>query len=490
VRDAIERRHDYLIYKDLIGFEGIHGPWEELKRSESAWDYTDDRRRKAAKRYLEAITDDTEDEWRDRILEFSKTRSDDMAMFPVFYDFLKSIGQSRPQLALELLKYEDRMRPFLIALLRGLWSSERQDDAEKIAEKLMKERTELSAVAKSLNVDENPRLDLLVKVMDEADRVNDQAGADAIVQAMGVAGRQYALGNVEAKEIFLKGVRMMAMRQDARWANVIWFDRDFRRLVEAMEPNERIEVLKSLAPLKKLDYQAENLLSAIGKYEPQAVLEFLMTRVRDEQARTNARPDTTWDEEEDFEAIPYGLHSLDKVLVTIPSALVRAVRDEFKVENAGMFPYSGGALLIKAVFPTFDQLLQEELLQFIKSGSTDDIEFAVTVLRAYGGSAQILGICKEIIKVVPEKSSVWSEVAAAFESTGIVSGEYGLVQALELKRDQIAPWKNDENRQVRMFSTWLIESLDEMIRVERQRADDSLAVRKHRYGMGGESESE
>lgn len=484
VRYAIDKRPDYLIYKDLIGFEGIHGTWEDLKRSETAWDYSDDKRRKAAELYLAAINDETYVEWRDRILEFSKTRSDDMAMFPVYYDFLRSVGQKQPRLALELLEQEDRMRPFLIALLRGLWSSERQEDVEAIANQWMNDREKLTVLAKSLNVEERPRLDLLARVMDQADQVNDQEGKDAIIEAMGVAAVQYGLGHVEAKDVFLKGMRLVAKRQDASWANVIWFNRDFRKLVEAMEPAERSEVLASMVPLTKVDYQAEDILSAIGQQNPQAVLDFLMDRVREESARKRRQRDAEVDEEDHFEAIPYNLHTLDKLLASMPGALLRAVRGEFKPENAGMFPYYGGARLIKAAFPEFEQPLQDELLTFIKTSRPVDIEFVVAVLRAYGGSVPILGICKEIIKIVPERSSTWNEVAAAIETTGVVAGEYGIVRAFEAKREEITPWKDDESPRVRAFATWLTENLHQMILSERHRADESVALRKHMHGVG------
>lgn len=486
VRDAIERRAEYQIYKQLIGFEGIHGAWEELKRSETAWDYSDDKRQQAAARYVDEISDNNYAVWRDRILAFSRTRSDDMATFPVYYEFLKSIGQKRPRLALELVQdHRKVMAPFLIALLRGLWSSERKADAEAIARQWIADHTHLADLAKSLNVDDQPRLDLLALVISEADHVGDTS---AIVEAMGVAARQYARGHAEAKAVFMQGMRDVARRHDARWANVVWFHRDFRKLAEAMEPAERAEVLASMVRLTKLDFQAEEVLYAIGQHDPHALLSFLMARVREEQARYKRRRDAETDEEDRFEAIPYSMHTLNKLLAKMPEALLSAVRHEFKTETesetAGMFPYYGSARLIKGAFPTFEKPLQDQLLPYVRTGKPADTEFVLAVLRAYGGAAPILPICKEIIKVVPERSDTWNEVAAAFESTGVVSGEYGMVQAFEAKRDEIEPWIDDANPKVRAFAAWLTESLNQLIVHERQRADESLALRKHKYGVG------
>ena len=104
----------------------------------------------------------------------------------------------------------------------------------------------------------------------------------------------------------------------------------------------------------------------------------------------------------------------------------------------------------------------------------------------YGGDARLPEICKEIIKVVPERSRAWNEVAGALESTGVVRGEYGFVDFYQTKREEIAAWKSDENPRVQSFAVWLTESLDQMIISERQRAEADLALRKHRYGVSND----
>jgi len=74
-------------------------------------------------------------------------------------------------------------------------------------------------------------------------------------------------------------------------------------------------------------------------------------------------------------------------------------------------------------------------------------------------------------------------VAAALESTGVVSGEYGMLAAYEAKRAQIAAWKDDDHPRVQSFAVWLTESLNQLIISERQRADAGIELRKHRFGV-------
>ena len=486
VRDALDQRDEYLIYKQLIGFEGIFGEWEKLRSREEEWDYGNTNRQEAARGYVQAIKADNKAEWRDRVLEFSKTQSDDLAAFPVYYDFLDLLGQHKPDLALELVRdHEERMRPFLIPMMSGLWTSVRKADIEVIVQRWIADGTHLIAIAKSLLKGVVDRLDTLSAVVDRAAQLDDR---DALSIAMGVAAKLHAQGCVPAKATFLQGLRALAHHQDSRWARVFWFGQDFKALIVGMEAQERAEVLASLVSLPELDYQTEEMLRSIGEQDVDAILGFLSDRLKAETAyRAQQRAGSRSILDDKFEAIPYHLHGLNKLLEQHPEALLALLRQSFDSDEArAMFPYSGGARLVKAVFPNFEHQLQALMLKMVEGGDTREIEFASAVVRSYGGGAPILDVCKAIIKAVPEQSSAWRELAAAIETTGVVSGEYGMVHAFEGKRDELTVWKTDENAHVRAFAEWLTEQLERMIAFERQRADEDLALRKYKYGVNND----
>ena len=213
---------------------------------------------------------------------------------------------------------------------------------------------------------------------------------------------------------------------------------------------------------------------------------FLAARLKSETAdRAQRRAEGRSILDDKFEVVPYHLHDLKKLLESHPEALVSMLRRSFDDEPArGMFPYRGGARLVKAVFPLFEAQLQAVLLKIVETGDAGDIDFVVAVVQAYGGGAPILEVCKAIVKVVPERSHAWNEIGAAIETTGGVSGEYGMVHAFKSKRDQITAWKTDENDRVRTFAAWLTEQLERLIAYEQQRADEDLALRKYKYGVG------
>lgn len=485
IRDALDAHSEYQVYKQLIGFEGIFGDWEELRRSESAWDYSDNKRREAARQYLDEINEASYVMWRDRILEFSKTRSNDLAMFPVYYDFLESIGKERPSLALELLtNHEEVMAPFLIALMRGLWASATLEDIETVVKRWIGAGQHLTTIAKSLYKSGASRLEVLEEVVGRAVALDDR---EAMIQVMGVAANFYVEGAMGAKAIFMRSLRELAKRDDASWASVIWFSRDFRTLVNAMDQGERSEVLASLTSLPELDYQAEDALYEIGKHDLHAVIDFLVGRLKRSRMLAKQNRENDESSQDSFKAIPFQLTKLNELLAQAPDALLTALRADFDSEDHYMFSYRG-ARIVKSALPKFETLLEESLMKYVKTGNDDDFEFVIGILRAYEGSFAILGVCKEIIKAVPERSRTWNEVAAVIESTGVVGGEYGIVDAYNHKLQQVSCWVSDEDERVRNFAGWLKESLHSLIEQERQRADQRIALRKYQYGSDQEED--
>lgn len=482
IRDALERHAEYQIYKQLIGFEGIFGRWEDLRRSEAAWEYTDEKRREFARQFVAEIDDTNEPRWRARILKFSETRSEDLAMFPVYYDFLELLGMCRPRLAIELLTaHEEIMGPFQIALMAGLWVGAQSDEVAAIADRWIAAGTHLIAVAKSLIKGGERRLGMLSAVIGKGSELNNH---DVIVHAMGTAARLHGEGVVAAKGVFMHGLRELAKRRNAEWARAVWFNRDFKTLIASMDADERAEVLSSLASLRKLDYQAEEVLAAVCAHDSVSVLNFLVDRLKQEAYERSRGRETSVFEEDAFEAIPDHLHQLNKLLAKEPKALVRALWEGFDDEARSMFPYRGGARLLKAVFPNFADPLPALLQELVAGADPTDIYFSLSVLRAFGGGTPILETVRSIVKVVPEKSPAWNELAAALETTGVVMGEYGLAEAFERKRQSMLLWSADEDPRVRAFAAWLIEGLEQLIIRERQRADEGMELRKYRYGAG------
>jgi hypothetical protein len=104
------------------------------------------------------------------------------------------------------------------------------------------------------------------------------------------------------------------------------------------------------------------------------------------------------------------------------------------------------------------------------------------ILRNYEGETFIHGVCKEIVRQSGDDTAIQNEVAIALETTGVVSGEYGMAEAYERKKLEITPWLSDPDERIRGFAEKYVASLDKMIAAEQARAREGIALRKHRFG--------
>ena len=104
IRDMLLENTEFQIYRHLIGFESIFEDWEASLTEPRDFSKIDEERKAAAQVYIESITDKNWSDWRQRIINFCQVRSNDMATFPAFYDFLGLFANSHPEYAFELVR--------------------------------------------------------------------------------------------------------------------------------------------------------------------------------------------------------------------------------------------------------------------------------------------------------------------------------------------------------------------------------------------------
>ena len=123
IEQAISGHQEYQIYRNLIGFNGIFSAWSDLRKDDTRMERMEEHRQSKASEYAQNITADNSEEWRQRILTFAQTQSDDMATFPFFFQFLREFAMASPSLALDLVtENSEQIQTFLIPVLRGLWA--------------------------------------------------------------------------------------------------------------------------------------------------------------------------------------------------------------------------------------------------------------------------------------------------------------------------------------------------------------------------------
>jgi hypothetical protein len=210
-------------------------------------------------------------------------------------------------------------------------------------------------------------------------------------------------------------------------------------------------------------------LKVVAAKYPKKVIEFFGSRIKRDGVTAG------------YDAIPFDLHNLKEPLSKHPDVLVDTVRGWAQHDDS-MFRFHGGRL-VSIVFPNFSDGLKSALLPLAKSGNKSDAEFVIGILRNYHGETFLHDICRELVVSNYEDKSLISEVTFVLYSTGVVTGEYGFAEAYARKAQEIKHWLSDENQSVRKFAESYIEMLMVEEARERKNSDESIELRKHKFGV-------
>ncbi len=470
VRDALSENEEYGIYKTLIGFEGIFGDWVSLRTKDDI-EAKDKYRDRKAREFANSVDEASFQIWRQRILTFAAIESNDVATFPVFYKFLEYLAEAKPALALRLVTEDaEPLAPFLVPLLRTLWSSNLQTELRKVITSWVSEGHFLRVVAAQFLDNKLLDVQIVKDVLLKAIERKDETAASMITS---VAASNYRVGADElVKDLFSPALEFLTATGSTRWLFDFWSRKELGQLISTVPPEVLDSILKNLLPLKAIDYHAEEVLYYIASRDSQLVLDFLCARIRKEAEEGKRK--------NEYEAIPYAFHKLQEPLAKNPRAAIDAVRALYD-GNYGLFIYRG-ARLLRIIFPRFPEEFADQLQTLLAQDNDQDFRVLLAVLRTYDGLSAIQPVAKAVIRTIPIDSDLRTEVAVALQSTGVVTGAYGFVQAWERKIEEMSGWLNDSDEKVRVFANWYIESLRKQIEGERRRVDEEIALRKHEYG--------
>ncbi len=482
VKAIIDANSEYTIYKTLIGFEGVFGEWTGTRSDGSYTTAARERRVQEAKAMAERIPEDGFDVWKQRILTFAQTESNDMATFPVFYEFLVDVAEANPEFGLNLLVSEsDRLSSFLIPILRGVWESDKKAELLSIMQGWIEHasfeaKSPLYACAKLFLSTTSVDLDLLERILAKAVQLQDPYVLRQVA-AVGVARSSDDEQRELLKNLFLQALRELTALRDSRWVSDIWYRGETKEVIAQLTTAERQEVLKSLRFLPRIDYEAEDVLAVIAESEPGDVVDFLCARVYEPDKGAGAAAQDVGDS---YEELPYQFHSLHEPLAANAPMVVQRVFDWYCKDPSHI--QFRGAKLLQLVFPEFPETFQISLVKLIRTAGEAELGFVSSVLRAYDGQTFIHPVAKQLIKELRPDSELLNEVSIALQSTGVVSGEYGMSEAYEKKRLEILAWLEDPHERVRAFAVKYIADLEAMRDSERRRADEAIALRKFEYG--------
>ncbi|HSF67563.1 MAG TPA: PilZ domain-containing protein [Nitrospiraceae bacterium] len=200
--------------------------------------------------------------------------------------------------------------------------------------------------------------------------------------------------------------------------------------------------------------------------EQQRLDEVLATRL----ARTSEGAD-----EEQFEAVPFEFQELEKVLSKDPQLAISKGLLWF-AQNREQFRFRGGSLLSRAL-PNCPPEFAAALAELVKAGGDAEADFSLAVLQNYPGETSTYVVLKEIVSRFPHDDRKMSEVRISIDSTGVVSGEFGLADVWRVKKESLRYWLTDERQVVKAFAEKHIAELDRMIAAEWRRVEAEREMR-------------
>jgi len=470
IESSLNKNSEYQIYKALIGFEGIFSDWDK-PLSDRDFETVEKSRKELARKYASGINDQNYREWQQRIVEFSKTESNDLATFPTFFYFLEQIAESNPDQAFALLSdSHSEISAFITPLMRGLWDSKWQNELRDLCKQWIREGLHLNQCARQFLDCSNVDREIVTLLLEAA-----VAGRDANVLSslVTVSVTNFTVqDSVLKSDVFIPALKALNDLGRSDWIYDSWFRKEAKQFLDALSEDEIKVVLASMLLLQDLEFHAEEILYLIAKKYPLQVFDVLNARIKKEE-----RPHTST-----YEAIPFSLHKLNEPLSKHPREIVDSARKQYKGIKEYSFFVFRGARLVKIVFPDFSEEFQDVLSSFVRSGKTSDCEFVLAILRNYDGIEAIQKLCIEIVRMLPFGSKLLAEVACVLQSTGVVQGEYGLTEAYQKKKEQLSGWLNSPDEKVRSFVSEVIDNLQKASEFERRRADEDIALRKLRYG--------
>jgi ppGpp synthetase/RelA/SpoT-type nucleotidyltranferase len=471
LRDRINADEQFVRYKTLVGFEAVlPEQWDE---EDGDFRKIEEFRTSEAERFVGEITSDNEAGWFAFIERCAATKSDDGATFLIFGKFLTSLGCRKPETTKKLLaSASTNLLNFLRPILDGLYQGNRMLWRQTVEGYLL-EKTNLVTIVMHWQSSKPLEPAIVKAILEVAIASNDERAVEQCIL--------YAIENGPGNgvppnsEFFSPALNYMTEKKNHRWVRWVWFARKSSPFLAALTTEEVKALLDAFLVIPKIESQVERILYQITPKHLALVWEFFGQRLKSRTAR---------DDGYRYEAFPYQFHGLEKGL-SRDAALACSIARRWYSEDSNLFRFLGGRLL-STTFPNFDLEIANVLGELVTNGTSVDADFVLAVMENYHGESATHEVLKRIVAKYANDERKLTGVFISFDNTGVVSGEFGHVDAIRQKKAGIEPWRADHRPEVRDFAERYTREADLRIADELRRAEARKALRELEYDEDGE----
>jgi hypothetical protein len=480
-RDAVNSDDRFVKYKVLVGFESVYpDQWTSPNFDFRA---ADQYRRREADRYITEIDSANENDWFTLIERCAATKSNDLATFPVFGNFISNLSERKPEVAERLLaSASDDLRRFLAGFLNGLAKSDKQEIYGRVLEAELRSARNLAGVARHVRFSNMKKPDLASAVLARAIEKED---VTAVTECLVFSIEHYDSEHITQRKYFVRdALKFLNERKNPDWVHEAWFLQNTSSFYDELTADGLGQILESMGHLLEIKFQAEHILVALAKRWPEAIWDFFGKRLAKE--RTKDRDDDP--DEQRFEAVPFSFHGLEKELSKHPQLGINKGLAWY-AERRDLFQFRGGRVLSNA-FPNCTPEFAGAMAALVKAGGEIEADFALGVLQNYHGETSAHVALKEIVSRFSEDRRRMSAVKQSIDSTGMVSGELGFAEAWRKRKESLAEWLMDDRPAVRAFAEKHMNELDLRIAAEHRRAESDKEMWDRDFNDDGDDEQE
>lgn len=438
-KDTVNADDRFVRYKVLVGYNSVFlSNWACNK-----YDYKEinEYQRREANLYIEEINGGNANDWFELIARCAETKSNDLATFPIFGEFIRKLAERKPEVAKNFLaRASDELRMFLPSFLNGLSLSNRCDIYERILDSELKSTRNLQGMVHHFRYSNVKKPEYATRLLKRAIEKDNRM---AVIECLPFAIEHYGTEKISDVDMFLRdALNFLNDRKDASWVSGAWFLGKTTKFYEELTPDRTVQILQNLSYLPQVNYQVERVLVRIAERQQEAIWDYFEARL--------ARDEEYGEGEERFEAVPFRFHELEKELSKDPQLAIRKGLSWFS-RNPDLFQHRGGRLL-SITFPNCSPEFTTALTDLVKAGGDVEAEFALSILKNYHGETSTHVVLKEIVSRFPDDNIKMNNVRRSIEKFGVVSGTYGIVEAWQTRKESLTEWDEDARPSVKKRS--------------------------------------
>lgn len=449
----INKDQEYQKYRAFVGYETDYG---------SNWRTVENNRKKLLDKFVNKMSDSNVDEWigyiKDMLKDYNKK---DYALFQNLHYFLNELGKKKPILGAKF-KSVSEIQNFQVALLCGLLESdEKAKHYDEIKEWINKSERLLDIVVTFRffsNYDKETFSSLVNNSLEEGD-------INQLVELLLTVCKNYKAKKSTTGQ-FIQIIEKFTEKEYFDWPQRISFM--IKGIIQDFSKDDYDIILTNLASKNDIGYDAEKILVPLAEKYPEKVIEFFYQRVKLSKSGINL-----------IDSIPYSFQLIrgplsKNVEIIVPKILEWLKEDDWK------YKWEAGHLL-NIIFPTIDDKLKKILTTLIKEKDSNKLDQIFWILDKYKGTVDVLNIVYEIIKNFKTTNKIRNRLFSILSQTGVVTGEYGIVEAYKAKIKNIEPWLSNAGPEIVEFAKGYTNYLENAIKYEKARVDKELDLMKSEF---------